>query len=129
MARWPLTMRFREGRAREKSILSDVAGAADILLVPDLVTGNILAKALEYLGGTVAAGVAVGLSAPVVLTSRADPAVARMASLAVSALMFDRSKVQHTSPFLAEASVAAAPQPEHACCAPRATAALAETVE
>ena len=112
-----------------KGILSDVAGAADILLVPDLVSGNILAKALEYLGGAVAAGVAVGLSAPVVLTSRADPAPARMASLAVAALMLDRSKVRGAPAHPAEASVAAAPQPEHACCAPRATAALAEAAE
>ena len=56
----------------EKGIVSKVAGRADILLVPDLVSGNVLAKALEYLGGAWAAGVALGLAAPVVLTSRAD---------------------------------------------------------
>lgn len=117
------------GAAREKGILSEVAGAADILLVPDLVSGNILAKALEYLGGAVAAGVALGLSAPVVLTSRADPASARMASLAVAALMLDRSTTQNTESPMAEASLATAPQPEHACCAPRVTAALAEAAE
>jgi phosphate acetyltransferase len=115
--------------AGEKGILSDVAGAADILLVPDLVSGNMLAKALEYLGGAVAAGVALGLSAPVVLTSRADPAPARMASLAVAALMLDRNKVRGTPPPPAETSLAATPQPEHACCAHRATAALAEAAE
>lgn len=114
------------GATREKGILSEVAGAADILLVPDLVSGNILAKALEYLGGAVAAGVALGLSAPVVLTSRADPAPARLASLAVAALMLDRSAASDRSVPIAEASLAAAPQPEHACCAPNATAALAE---
>ena len=115
--------------AREKGILSDVAGAADILLVPDLVSGNILAKALEYLGGAVAAGVALGLSAPIVLTSRADPAMARMASLAVAALMLDRSKVRDGPPPPTEASLAALPQPEHACCAPRVTAALVEAAQ
>lgn len=117
------------GAAREKGILSEVAGVADILLVPDLVSGNILAKALEYLGGAVAAGVALGLSAPVVLTSRADPAVARLASLAVAALMLDRRKPQNPEIPKAEASLAAAPQPEHACCALRMTAAIAEEAE
>jgi phosphate acetyltransferase len=71
----------------EKGILSDVAGRADILLVPDLVSGNVLAKALEYLGNARAAGVALGLAAPVVLTSRADPENARIASLALAALL------------------------------------------
>lgn len=71
----------------EKGIVSDVAGRADILLVPDLVSGNILAKALEYLGGARAAGVALGLAAPVVLTSRADPEDTRLASLALAALL------------------------------------------
>ncbi|MCX8226732.1 MAG: bifunctional enoyl-CoA hydratase/phosphate acetyltransferase, partial [Sulfitobacter sp.] len=117
------------GAAREKGILSEVAGAADILLVPDLVSGNILSKALEYLGGAVAAWVALGLSASVVLTSRADPAPARMASLAVAALMLDRSKAQNTASPIAETSLGAAPQPEHACCAPRVTACLAEAAE
>jgi len=112
--------------AHEKGILSDVAGAADILLVPDLVSGNILAKALEYLGKATAAGIALGLSAPVVLTSRADPASARMASLALAALMLDRSNMGATAPDEAETSLAATPQPEHACCAPPATAAIAE---
>lgn len=104
---------------QEKGILSDVAGAADILLVPDLVSGNILAKAT-------AAGIAQGLSAPVVLTSRADPASARMASLALAALMLDRSTGQITAPHEAETRLAATPQPEHACCAPPATAAVTE---
>tara|TARA_R110002051_G_scaffold281373_1_gene342989 strand:- start:9315 stop:10346 length:1032 start_codon:yes stop_codon:yes gene_type:complete len=117
------------GAAHEKDILSEVAGAADILLVPDLVSGNILAKALEYLGGAVAAGVALGLTAPVVLTSRADPAMARMASLAVAALMLDRTTTQSTETPMAETSLAAAPQLEHACCVPPVTAALAEAAK
>lgn len=114
--------------ATEKGILSDVAGAADILLVPDLVSGNILAKALEYLGGATAAGIALGLSAPVVLTSRADPAPARMASLALAALMLERpGTVQTKAAEDATTSLAALPQPEHACCAPSAPAAVTET--
>lgn len=113
--------------AHEKGILSDVAGAADILLVPDLVSGNILAKALEYLGKATAAGIALGLSAPVVLTSRADPAPARMASLALAALMLDRpGPVQTTATDEPETSLAALTQPEHACCAPTAPAAVTE---
>ncbi len=112
--------------AREKGILSDVAGQADILLVPDLGSGNILAKALEHLGGAVAAGVAVGLSTPVVLTSRADPALARMASLAVAALMLPRDTAEDVSAAPIETSIAAAPQPEHACCALRVAVVPAE---
>ena len=61
---------------------------ADILLVPDLVSGNMLAKALEYLGGAKAAAVALGLAAPVVLTSRADTEETRIASLALASLLF-----------------------------------------
>ena len=85
-------------------------------------SGNILAKALEYLAGAVAAGVVVGLSAPVVLTSRADPAPARMASLAVAALMFRQGILQQAPTSPVESSAAAAPQPEHACCALGVTA-------
>ena len=59
---------------KEKGIASEVAGDADIILVPDLVSGNILVKNLEYLAGATLAGVVVGLAAAVILTSRADPA-------------------------------------------------------
>ena len=75
----------------EKGIVSDVAGCADILLVPDLVSGNMLAKALEYLGGAKAAAVALGLAAPVVLTSRADTEETRIASLALASLLWRSS--------------------------------------
>lgn len=102
--------------ATEKGILSDVAGSADILLVPDLVSGNILAKSLEYLAGGVAAGIAIGLAAPVVLTSRADPAPARLAALAIAALMHHRRPKVEPRASPAESSIAAAPQPEAACC-------------
>ena len=102
--------------AAEKGIDSDVAGAADILLVPDLVSGNMLAKALEYLAGATAAGIALGLAAPVVLTSRADPAPARLASLAVAALMHHRTPGAFVPRAVSETSLGSTPQPEHACC-------------
>lgn len=102
--------------AEEKGIASPVAGDADILLVPDLVSGNILAKNLEYLAGAVAAGIAVGLAVPVVLTSRADPAPARLASLALAALMHHRAPRAPVKAAAPESSLQCAPQPEHACC-------------
>lgn len=73
--------------ARDKGIVSRVAGEADILVVPDLVAGNILAKQLTFLAGADAAGVVVGARVPIILTSRADPEEARIASCAVAVLM------------------------------------------
>jgi phosphotransacetylase len=102
--------------AEEKGISSLVAGDADVLLVPDLVSGNILAKDLEYLAGAMIAGIALGLAAPVVLTSRADPAPARLASLALAALMHHRIGKRGRRPSVSESSPHCAPQPEHACC-------------
>jgi len=102
--------------AEEKDISSPVAGDADILLVPDLVSGNILVKTLEYLSGAIAAGIALGLAVPVVLTSRADPAPARLASLAVAALIHHRTQRAVVKPQTAEPRLGCSPQPEHACC-------------
>jgi len=102
--------------ADEKGILSPVAGDADILLVPELVSGNILAKDLEYLAGASAAGMALGLAVPVVLTSRADPAPVRLASLAIAALMHHRRPRMATKPAVAESSLHCTPQPERVCC-------------
>ena len=102
--------------AAEKGIESPVAGDADILLVPDLVSGNILAKNLEYLAGAVAAGIVVGLTVPVVLSSRADPAPARLAALAVAALIHHRTPRTRARVAPREPSFACAPQPESACC-------------
>ena len=70
--------------ARLKGINSPVSGHADVLLVPDLVSGNILYKDLEYLADAAFAGVVVGACVPVVLTSRSDPESSRMASLALA---------------------------------------------
>jgi len=74
--------------AQSKHIRSAVAGRADVLMVPDIESGNMLAKQLEYLAGAEAAGVVIGTRLPVILTSRADSADARMASAAVAALVF-----------------------------------------
>lgn len=73
--------------AKTKGILSAVAGRADILVVPDLESGNMLAKQLEYLAGALLAGVVAGASVPIVLTSRADSAESRAASCAIAVLM------------------------------------------
>jgi phosphotransacetylase/acyl dehydratase len=76
--------------ARIKGIVSEVAGQADILLVPDLESGNMLAKQLEYLGGAASAGVVVGARLPIILTSRADSSETRLASCAVAMLLAQR---------------------------------------
>jgi len=73
--------------AREKHIKSDVAGDPDILLVPDLEAGNILAKQLTFLMGADAAGIVLGARVPIILTSRADSVRARLASCAVGMLL------------------------------------------
>lgn len=80
-----------EEAARIKKISSPVAGRADILLVPDLEAGNMLAKQLAYLADAEAAGVVLGARVPVVLTSRADSAKARLASCAI-AVQFARHR-------------------------------------
>jgi phosphate acetyltransferase/phosphate butyryltransferase len=77
--------------ARTKGIVSDVAGAADILVVPDLESGNMLAKQLEHLGGAASAGIVLGARVPIILTSRADPREARIASCAVALVVARRA--------------------------------------
>jgi len=76
--------------ARTKGIVSEVAGAADILVVPDLEAGNMLAKQLEYLGGAASAGIVLGARVPIILTSRADSREARIASCAVAVVVARR---------------------------------------
>ena len=78
--------------AKTKGIRSAVAGRADILVVPDLESGNMLAKQLEYLADALLAGVVVGASVPIVLTSRADSAEARAASCAIALLMVNAKR-------------------------------------
>lgn len=70
-----------------KGITGDaVAGRANCLLVPEIVSGNILYKALVYLGGGCAAGIVLGGAVPILLTSRADPPAARLASIALAGI-------------------------------------------
>jgi phosphate acetyltransferase len=76
-----------EFAARTKGIRSAVAGRADILLVPDIESGNMLAKQLEYLADALSAGIVLGARVPIVLTSRADSAEARAASTAIAVVM------------------------------------------
>jgi phosphotransacetylase len=79
--------------AAEKGIVSPVAGQADILLVPDLEAGNMLAKQLSFLAGADAAGVVLGARVPIILTSRADAERTRMASCAVAVLIAQAQKI------------------------------------
>lgn len=76
--------------AKAKGIVSNVAGYADILLVPDLEAGNILAKQLVYLADAEDAGIVLGARAPIVLTSRADGVRARIVSCALAQLFTHR---------------------------------------
>jgi len=73
--------------AKIKGIVSPVAGSADILVTPDLEAGNMLAKQLEYLANAEGAGIVLGLRVPVILTSRADDKLSRLASCALAAVM------------------------------------------
>jgi len=76
-----------EEAARTKGFVSPVAGQADILVVPDLEAGNMLAKQLEYLAGAQVAGIVLGARVPIMLTSRADGPLARLASCALAVLL------------------------------------------
>ncbi|KAF7962735.1 phosphate acetyltransferase [Cupriavidus sp. UYMU48A] len=70
-----------------KGIDSEVAGDPDILLVPDLEAGNMLAKQLTFLAGAEAAGIVLGARVPIILTSRADSVRARIGSCAIAVLL------------------------------------------
>lgn len=76
-----------EEAAKTKGIVSPVAGKADILVVPDLEAGNMLAKQLEYLGEADAAGIVLGARVPIILTSRADNTLTRLGSCAMAQLL------------------------------------------
>jgi phosphate acetyltransferase len=79
--------------AATKGMADDpVAGQADAIIVPDIVSGNALFKTLVYVGGACAAGVVMGGSAPILLTSRADPPAARLASAALSQILCAKPK-------------------------------------
>ena len=74
------------GAAQIKNIRSPVAGQANVLVVPDLEAGNMLAKSLTFLADATAAGIVLGARVPIILTSRADSLTTRIASCAVAAL-------------------------------------------
>ncbi|MGX1097717.1 phosphotransacetylase [Amorphus sp. MBR-141] len=85
-----------EQAARSKGIHSPVAGKAEILVVPSIEAGNILLKGLTFLGGAESAGLVMGASVPIMLTSRADDDRARVASAAL-ALLYDHWLKTHAT--------------------------------
>jgi phosphate acetyltransferase len=80
---------INEEAAAIKHIVSSVAGHANVLVVPDLEAGNMLAKSLSFLAGAAAAGIVLGARVPIILTSRADSVITRLASCAVASLVAD----------------------------------------
>lgn len=80
--------------AEMKQIVSDVAGLADVLIVPNIEAGNMIAKQLTYLANAQSAGIVIGARVPIILTSRADSLLSRLASCAVAVLVarHERSK-------------------------------------
>ncbi len=79
--------------ARTKGIESPVAGRADILVTPDLESGNILAKQLEYFSGASAGGIVLGARVPIILSSRSDPPASRLLSCGVAVIMASAPRV------------------------------------
>ena len=79
--------------ARVKGIHSPVAGQADVLVVPNLEAGNMLAKQLEFMGQADMAGIVMGARVPIVLTSRADSRRTRLASCAIALLLAERYRL------------------------------------
>jgi phosphate acetyltransferase len=82
--------------AKTKGINSAVAGRADILVVPDLESGNMIAKQLEYLANALCAGIVLGARVPIVLTSRADSAETRLASCVIAVLVAHAARAKQT---------------------------------
>ena len=81
--------------AQTKNIESPVSGDVDILLVPDLDAGNILAKDLEYLAHATLAGIVLGAKVPIILPSRSDPPRSRLVSAALAKLMLQKNESIH----------------------------------
>lgn len=86
------------GAAKIKKIQSLVAGQANVLVVPDLEAGNMLAKSLTFLADADAAGIVLGARVPVILTSRADSTITRLASCAVASLVAEAQRKQLAVP-------------------------------
>jgi phosphate acetyltransferase len=89
--------------ARVKKIKSPVAGQADILVVPDLEAGNMLAKSLSFLADAESAGIVLGARVPIILTSRADSVMSRLASCAVAVLVA-KARRDHASQTMGHAA-------------------------
>jgi phosphate acetyltransferase len=86
------------GAAAIKKIVSPVAGRANVLVVPDLEAGNMLAKSLTFLADADAAGIVLGARVPIILTSRADSETTRLASCAVASLVAAAARAKATIP-------------------------------
>jgi phosphate acetyltransferase len=86
------------GAAKIKKIQSPVAGQANVLVVPDLEAGNMLAKSLTFLADADAAGIVLGARVPIILTSRADSTITRLASCAVASLVADAQRTRLALP-------------------------------
>ncbi len=84
--------------AKTKGINSAVAGRAEILVVPDLESGNMVAKQLEYLANALTAGIVLGAKVPIVLTSRADTAETRIASCVIATLIAHANRNKELTP-------------------------------
>ena len=85
---WEAARRLtRDWLKHEGTTAARLAGRANVLIVPDLEAGNMLAKSLSFLAGADAAGIVLGAKVPIILTSRADSVMTRMASCAVAGLV------------------------------------------
>ena len=100
---------FDEEAAEHKGISGRVAGKADILLVPDLISGNILHKSLHFFAGGMLAGVVCGTDYPVILTSRTDEPDTKYRSILLAVLLSLRAKAGTSKP---DAPKDAAPRAE-----------------
>jgi phosphate acetyltransferase len=89
-----------EEAAAIKHIVSSVAGRANVLVVPDLEAGNMLAKSLSFLAGADAAGIVLGARVPIIVTSRADSVITRLASCAVASLMAESRRQKASAAIL-----------------------------
>jgi phosphate acetyltransferase len=89
-----------EDAAAIKQIVSPVAGRANVLVVPDLEAGNMLAKSLTFLAGADAAGIVLGARVPIILTSRADSVITRLASCAVASLVVEARRQKASAAIL-----------------------------
>jgi phosphate butyryltransferase len=76
--------------ARHKGIISEVAGDTDLLVLPNIETGNVLYKALVFFAGAHLAGVILGASAPIVLTSRSDSEESKLNSIMLAAIAYPK---------------------------------------